>query len=543
MRGTDILAAPVTADDDPGTRDVDPRPAAAPVRRGPRFPRLGVAAAVVLIAFLAGLAVFAVRPFASADESAHADYGLTIYQEHRLPTLFDRVEQVFPFQQAKPQHVANHPPLYYLLTGPFLAAGQDSGHLVGGYLLARGVSVLASMATVLLVAGFTHAVTRGRRPAVTVGAAALVAAYAPFVSVSGVLHNDAVSVAFSTGVLWLTVLVLRRGPSWPLVAAIAVTALGGTAVRATNASLVLTACLAVVLAGILHADPQRRWTAGLATGLVRGFLVGLTSLLGIGWFFLRSQQLYGNMLGYGVLEDAFGKTAPPESLWMFRNPVLLFDQIGLPRPAGILTPRGLLTVLPVVAVLAGCVLLLLAAVRRRRATGRSGARPLGAGADARTIRWALAALFAVHTLITLVMVMRHVDGGGGTHPRYLFPLLPIVAAVAAAALLKLPGGRRGVYLVAAVAAGVVSSLQIIGISSWRWLPGRVTGPTLEGIRNGLAYLGLPAPAVLLVGTLTVVVAATAVVAWSVWRAGRARGSAPDDAPAEPVEQQPRPALA
>ena len=59
---------------------------------------------------------------------------------------------------------------------------------------------------------FAHAVLRGRRPAVTVGAAALAATYAPFVSVSGVLHNDAVSVAFSTGVLWLTVLVLRRGP-------------------------------------------------------------------------------------------------------------------------------------------------------------------------------------------------------------------------------------------------------------------------------------------------------------------------------------------
>jgi hypothetical protein len=530
-------------DRDPGTPDLDPRPAARPAHPSPRFPRLGVAAAVVLIAFLAGLAVLAVRPFASADESAHADYGLTIYQEHRLPTLFEHVEPVFPFQEAKPQHVANHPPLYYLLTGPFLAAGVDSGHPVGGYLLARSVSVLASMATVLLVAGFAHAVLRGRRPAVTVGAAALVATYAPFVSVSGVLHNDAVSVAFSTGVLWLTVLVLRRGPTWPLVAALAATALAGTAVRATNATLVLSACLAVLIAGLLHAAPQRRWTAGLAGGLLRGFLVGATSLFGIGWFFLRSQELYGNMLGYGVLGDAFGKTAPPQSLWMLRNPVLLLDQIGLPRPAAVLTPSGLLPVLPVLAVLVGCFFLLVGALRRRAARGSAPRRPVGTGPDERTVRWALAALFAVHTLITLVMVMRHVDGGGGTHPRYLFPLLPIVAAVAAAALLKLPGGRRGGFLVLAVAAGVLSSLQIIGISSWRWLPGRVTGPTLEGIRNGLANLGLPAPTAFLMGTLTVVALATAVVAWSVWRAGRPGGSAPYEAPAEPVEQQPQPALA
>src|SRR5215207_10716115 len=188
MRGADTLVAPETAEDDPAA--ANPTGAIA-VRPGTRFPRTGVAAAVVLIAFLAGLAVFAVRPFASADESAHADYGLTIYQEHRLPTLFDHVEPVFPYQQAKPQHVANHPPLYYVLTGPLLAGGVRTGHLVAGYEAARLVSVVASVVTVLLVAGFAHAVTRGRRPAVTVGAAALVATYAPFVSVSGVLHNDA----------------------------------------------------------------------------------------------------------------------------------------------------------------------------------------------------------------------------------------------------------------------------------------------------------------------------------------------------------------
>ena len=66
------MATRAMTDGDPGTPGLDPRPAALPVHTGPRFPRLGVAAAVVLIAFLAGLSVFAVRPFASADESAHA---------------------------------------------------------------------------------------------------------------------------------------------------------------------------------------------------------------------------------------------------------------------------------------------------------------------------------------------------------------------------------------------------------------------------------------------------------------------------------------
>jgi hypothetical protein len=438
-------------------------PAPKPRRTWPPV-RVGVLAAVLLMAVLGGLAVIATPPFASADESAHADYGLTIFLEHRLPTLYDHVDPVIPLQEAKPQHTANHPPLFYLLTGPLLALGVKSGHLIAGYLLARSVSVLASMVTVALVAAFAHAVFRGRRPAVTIGAAALAATYAPFVTVSGVLHNDALAVTFSTAVLLFTVLVLRRGPTWPLVAGLALSALAGTAVRASNGSVVLTACLAVLVACVIHAVPGHRWPAGAVQGILRALVVGLTSVVGIGWFFVRNERLYGNALGYGVLEDAFGKTAPPQSWWMLRHPELLLSQVGLPRPADVLTPVGLLMTVPVVAAVAGALLLL----RRRSLPARdetAGSRAAGSPAES-TVRLALIGLFLVHTAITVVMVMRHVDGGGGIHVRYLFPLLPIVATVAAAGLLRLPGGarrrrgrrpdraaRRGVHLAVGVAHG------------------------------------------------------------------------------------------
>jgi hypothetical protein len=510
----------------------------------------GVVAAVVMIAVLGGLAVLSVQPFASADEHAHADYGLTLYTEQRLPTLFDTVESAFPFQKTKPQHVANHPPLYYLLIGPPLRAGLESGHPETGFLVARGISVLASMAAVVMVAVFAHTLMRGRRPAAAVGAAALAAVYAPFVSVTGALHNDALAVAFSSTVLWLVVLVMRRGLGADLLIGLGVAALGGVSVRASNASLVLIASLAVLVAALIHAPPTTRWRSGLATGLAASVAVGLTSVAGIGWFFLRNLNLYGNPLGYGVLDEAFGKTPPPQPLWLLRNPVLLIDQLGLPRPEESLTVSGLLTALPALAVTAGLVLTVRAAWRRSRSRGADEpavSDRVGSPVREPTARSILGGLFLLHALITVVMVIRHVDGGGGIHVRYLFPLLPIAATLAAVALLQLPGGRRGAYVVAAVVAGVLTTLETVGRSAWRWAADREPGAALDGITQGLTRIGIPYPSAAVAAALLVVGAAGVVVAVSMWRLGGQPGSGSatgqSQPPEEPIENQPRAALA
>jgi hypothetical protein len=524
--------------------------------RRPRALTRGVLAAVLLFAVLGGLGTLSAPPFVSADESAHAAYGLTLYQEGRLPTLFETVEPVFPLQVAKPQHVANHPPLFYVLTGPFLAAGAGSGHLLAGYLAARSLSTLASMVTVLLVAAFAHALLEGRRPAVSLGAAALTAVHAPFVSVSGVLHNDALGVALAAAVLWLVVRVVRQGPSPGLVAALALTALAGTAVRASNASLVAIASLAVLVAALAHAPADVRWGRGLRRGLVTAFLVGGTSLAGIGWFFVRNIQLYGNALGYGVLEEAFGKTPRTESFFLLRHPDLVLRQLGLPTSGAALTVAGLPTVVLVVAVLGG---LAVGLWGRNRAPlpERDG----GGAVSERTVRRLLAGLFLLHALITVVMVIRHVDGGGGIHVRYLFPLLPIVATIAAAALFRLPSGRRGAGVVAAVLAGVVATVNTLGRSAWRWEPDRDAGAALVGIVRGLTRLGIPQPTLVLSVGLVAVAAAVLVVAVSLWRlgpAGSATAAGPtgpgsdgtgsgaasgSQAPPQATEDEPRPALA
>jgi len=94
-----------------------------------------------------------------------------------------------------------------------------------------------------------------------------------------------------------------------------------------------------------------------------------------------------------------------------------------------------------------------------------------------------------------------------------------VAAVAAAGLIRLPGGRRGLYLVLAVAAGAVSTVLTIGRSAWRWESRTATGPALDGIRQGLDHWGLPSTLVV-TAVLVALIAGVGLIAAQVWRAGR-----------------------
>ena len=112
--------------------------------------------------------------------------------------------------------------------------------------------------------------------------------------------------------------------------------------------MVLVAVLAVVSATVVHAPRGSPVPLVLARALRGGLVVGLVSVVGIGWFFWRNRQLYGSALGYGVLPPQLGRApVPTRSLWLFRNPDLLVDQLGLPDGRALATPAGWLVLVPV----------------------------------------------------------------------------------------------------------------------------------------------------------------------------------------------------
>ena len=488
------------------------------------WPLTGVLAAAIVMGAFASTVMLGVRPFASADENAHADYALSIYVDGQLPTLFDRVTPLLPFMTPGLQHVAYHPPLYYVLTGPWLAWGWSSGHPFAGYIAARSISVMAGVTTVLLTALLAHVLFRGRRPQITIGAAALAATYSYFVMVSGALHNDALAVMFSAAMTASSAIVLLRGPSAGRLVLLSLVCLGGVAVRANNATLLLVGGAAALLAFLIHTPSGQRWTRGLLKGLAAGLAVGLVSVAGIGWFFLRNLELYGEANGYGVLNEAARREPRGETFWLLRHPEWLPFQFGLTDITPGISAREWLGIFPAALVLAGLLIGSVRALRRHRRIDR--AQQTEEQRIRRAALWAFAGLMTANGAATFVMIMRHIDLGGGLQVRYLFPLLPVVAVVAAAALCSLPLRRFGVPLVLVLAIQAVLTVAAIGRSSYFWIDRQATGPVLPGIRDGIARLGVPYPDLVLGGLLASAVLGLVVVAVSLVRVGAPRVGAP-----------------
>ncbi|HTE69470.1 MAG TPA: hypothetical protein VK942_12040, partial [Actinomycetes bacterium] len=113
-------------------------------------------------------------------------------------------------------------------------------------------------------------------------------------------------------------------------------------------------------------------------------------------------------------------------------------------------------------VLAGLAMAAATRLRVQRST-RDGTTTGGPAAAA----WALALAWPVGVY---AMVASYDGNGGHTHPRYLFPGLAVLAVVAALGLDRLPGGRRGLWLMAVP----VAQLALTG-AAWAGLVTALAG--------------------------------------------------------------------
>jgi hypothetical protein len=133
----------------------------------------------------------------------------------------------------------------------------------------------------------------------------------------------------------------------------------------------------------------------------------------------------------------------------------------------------------------------------------------------RPARWDVPALaawgLALAWLAGVYAMVAAYDGNGGhTHPRYLFPAVGVLAVVGAVGLDRLPGGRRGLWvlglavaqlaLTAVAWAGFVTSLRGRRPSDPADLAGAVAG-LLEAAGVPSPWLLLVAAGLLLTGAL------------------------------------------
>jgi hypothetical protein len=421
---------------------------------------LGVGGALLAFVMLATLWLY-VPTYRPTDEASHVAYAREL-SHGRLPRIDTeisiegdpRLARVLRPRDAQHRTIwtANHPPLYYALVAAPLRVGVETGHPIWGVQAARFLSVGLSALGLVVLAYLVLQLVPGR-PQLAVMATGLVALLPSFVSISARVYNDSLAFLTTTVVLAAAVVFVVRGPSAPRLTVVAASAGLAALTRASGLLVVGVAGLAV-LVGVWRAG-EGSTLRRLGRAVIWSATVAVAVVAVAGWFYLRNLNLYGDLIGSAALLEQFGR-APKGTvlglvtdlgLWRLLQQRLWGVTFNPPGTLGSFT--GQLWLLGLVP-LAG---LLLAVVRRF-------ARPAGE-------RWRLEpgptiafGLCVVLLGLLQLSLLQFVSRGGGAHVRYLFPGLVAVALPAAVGLAALPGGRRGVAVVAMLLAMAAVNLSV-----------------------------------------------------------------------------------
>lgn len=199
--------------------------------------------------------------------------------------------------------------------------------------LARLLSVVLSTLTV----GIAYLIARAIFPAplagsdesghsawLRIGTLVFTACVPMFAFISGSINNDNAAVLFSTMGVWWALRIVRRRDTTGRAAIIAgLIASAGALSKSSALGLIGLFGLAAALASISR-DAQRqspallqpwRHVARLALDTTRfTSVVALVVAVCAGWWFVRNQILYGDLLGWNAFLDVVGRRSPPASL-------------------------------------------------------------------------------------------------------------------------------------------------------------------------------------------------------------------------------------
>ncbi|WP_198946188.1 hypothetical protein [Pseudofrankia asymbiotica] len=466
-------------------------------------------------------------------------------------------------------YTANHPPLFYAIQSVPLTTGIHSGHPIAGFHAARLLNVGFGIAALAALAWLVRELVPAR-PDLAVGAAAVMGTVGMFVNSCGQLYNDGLSLVTIIASLAATVALLRRGPSATRLLCLAVAVL---AAAATRASGLVEAGLLLPVAGIAVALHTRgRWRRlGFGIATVAGGAAVVCA--GVGWFYWRNIQLYGDLTASGLIAKMFPISEKPMTAdeilhsrvfaWaiyrgFYGRPRLLSD--GRDLTDG---PKLVLLVLAAGLTLAAlrwaarqCVALWARATRLLAARRAPAARspqlvpaaqlpaPLLAlppareapddsapglapepdpGSDPRpapepcparesalpgtrdltarllrvgrrrapgVVAWVLIML---HVAVAGATLVGYVAAGGAWFARYLLPAVPVATLLLAAALAALPGARRGLPTVVAVAALAAMTAVMTGRELAFKLPALHQYDTVNRLRSALIVSGVHVP--------------------------------------------------
>ncbi|MCB0963410.1 MAG: hypothetical protein KDA98_08925 [Acidimicrobiales bacterium] len=443
---------------------------------------VGVLAAIAVLVGGSWYQATVTPPYRFIDEQAHAGYVLAIQSGHLpdIDTAIDaeaggvalRTRLATEPERRRDVWVANNPPLTYVVAAVPAAATRALG-LPGGPLLGlRLVNVAAVAAAVALSYLLARDLAGGDR---TVGlvAAGLVALTPHLGFVAALGFNDGMALLATTGVAWALARVTGAGA-----------APGATLDRSRVVQLGLwcafaalvrpMALVVAVVAGALAL--AWIWWRRLAPPLWSAAWLVLPTAIGAGWFYVVNLVRYGDPTGSAALFEKFGRTDQGTLLanlrlrgvWEAAVRTIATRRLEVPLPGD---PYGWYRAALVVlglGLLGAVALVAWSGIRNRHGVPARASR-LDPAAPLPVVAWlAVAAI----SLVPVVLTAQHRAGGGAPHPRYLLPMVPLVAAAVALAVVRLATRWAAIGLLALVGAMTWRQTR----ASARWLAENPSGP-------------------------------------------------------------------
>jgi hypothetical protein len=263
--------------------------------------RLGLPGALgffVALAMAHALVTPHLLPF---DERAHAAYAWYVGRGE-LPDLDTPIPHaelaIRPGRRHRTVWLANHPPLYYVVTAPAMRIADP----VWGVTAARLTSIA------LAACGLVYAFLVARllvpwRPEVWLGATCLTAAFPGFVHVMSLVHNDSLAFLTATATFHAGASILCLGPTRRRAMGLCAWGVLACATRFSGSFTAAIALIAALSGWLLEADTSRVRRAVHAAATAAALALGVA--LATGWFYQRNVRIYGDITGSAALMVRF----------------------------------------------------------------------------------------------------------------------------------------------------------------------------------------------------------------------------------------------
>jgi hypothetical protein len=445
--------------------------------------RTVVVGLVGALLFIAGVSVYLAMVNApyQQDESSHVGYALSLRQGD-LPSVSTpvptegggehlRVALSRPWPFSVPNiHVANNPPFVYFASLPFVEFAIRT-HITDGPLLVLRVLDLIGAVAAIAVAYLLGRELSGGNRFVGLVTSGLVSSVIAISLVSSVANLDGPALLATTGVTWMTAR-FARTRALRDATVLGLWCAAAAAVRPMSLAFAAVAGAMALLLGL-----RRRGPSAFVPLVLR---LATPTVLITGWFYAWNAHRFDNVAGpYAPADQVAGGSGP--SLF----DLLTGPEVSVKPFAYAVTEvygrnpwweyqgfRHYLITAVAVGMVFGAILL--------GARSSRSLRPCRQEAQLSLAAWICSAVLA---LVPIVVTAHHVSQGGASHPRYLFPILPIVAAATA-----LVASRLNRWL-AVVVVGGFALAQITRIRA----AGNVhdTGPLVTPPQLRQAMVGQP----------------------------------------------------